>query len=68
MQKGADITLSSYESNKTPLDVAANEHSRELLIVYSSAPTNTFSKKEDLRWMNEAVKGKGLGVVEIPFK
>ncbi|EAR84800.2 EF hand protein (macronuclear) [Tetrahymena thermophila SB210] len=68
MQKGADITLANYENHKTPLDVAVNEHTRELLIVYSSAASGVGTKKEDIQWMNEAIKGQGLGVVEVPFR
>lgn len=51
------MTLANYENYKTPLDVAANEHTRELLIVYGTPTAAAPVKKEDIQWMNAAVKG-----------
>jgi len=48
MQKGADMTLANYENYKTPLDVAANDHTRELLIVYGTPTAAAPVKKEDI--------------------
>jgi len=47
--------MADYENSLTPLDVAANDRTRELLIVYSANVASP--KKEDLEWMDKAVLG-----------
>jgi len=37
-------------SGKTPLELSANDRTREILIVYSSAPLN--HNQEDVQWMD----------------
>jgi ankyrin repeat protein len=50
MQKGADLSIPDAKNGHTALDVAANERTRELLIVYANRANNP--KEEDVRWMN----------------
>jgi hypothetical protein len=38
---------------RVPLDLAANDRTREILIVYSASPLN--HKEDDITWMNQAV-------------
>jgi len=56
VQKGADIGIREHVTNKTALDLAANDRVRELIIVYSAAPYR--AKEEDLRWMDQAIRGE----------
>ena len=56
LQKGADIGIREKTTNKTALDMAANDRIRDLIIVYSAVPFNV--KSDDLRWMDQAVKGE----------
>ncbi|KRW98286.1 Ankyrin repeat-containing domain [Pseudocohnilembus persalinus] len=59
LKNNADINISDYENLQTPLDVAANQRTRELLIVYSQNQTaGSNLKQEDINWMNKAIKGE----------
>lgn len=48
---------------RVPLDLAANDRTREIMIVYSASPLN--HKPEDIDWMNQAVQGVGRPVQKI---
>lgn len=43
------------KSGKLPLELSANDRTRELLIVYSASPLNP--RGEDMTWMNQAIQG-----------
>lgn len=38
IQKGANMSIRETRTHKTPLELACNERTRELMVVYSSAP------------------------------
>ena len=40
------------KSGKLPLELAANDRTRELLIVYSGSTTTVNHRTEDVNWMN----------------
>ena len=42
-------------NGKTPIELCKNDRTREIVIVYSSVPLN--HKEEDLKWMDDAIKG-----------
>jgi hypothetical protein len=44
------VAIPDSRSGKTALDVAANDRTRELIIVYVNRQNNP--KEEDLRWMS----------------
>lgn len=45
-------------SQKTPLELAANERTREVMVVYSSSPLN--HNKEDIKYLDSAIQGNKL--------
>jgi ankyrin repeat protein len=44
IQKGADMSIRETRTHKTPLELACDERTRELMIVYSSSPYSLKSK------------------------
>ena len=38
IQRGADITIRDITNKKTPMELASNDRTREILVVYSSTP------------------------------
>lgn len=47
--------------------MAANDRTRELIIVYSSTPlSHSAVAKEDLSWMNTALRGEKLPIIPKP--
>ena len=60
IQKGADMSMRETRTHKTPLELACNERTRELMVVYSSAPYTLKSK--DRSFLDSAVKGQGVVV------
>lgn len=40
-------------NGKTPLELASNDRTREILIVYSSSPLN--HRQDDIKWMDQAI-------------
>ena len=60
IQRGADMAIREKTQNKTPLESAKNERTRELMVVYSSVPyVNT---QNDLNFLNNAVKGNKVQI------
>ncbi len=56
LQFGANIGLREGLKHKTPLELSKSERVRELIIVYSSTPYK--NKKEDLRYLEDAIQGQ----------
>ena len=48
---------------RLPLDLALNDRTREIMIVYSASPLG--HKQEDVDWMDKAVQGVGKPVVKM---
>ncbi|KAL4493478.1 hypothetical protein ABPG72_007486 [Tetrahymena utriculariae] len=67
IQRGTDITLRDRAQKKTCLEMAANDRTRELIVVYSSTPlSHSTAPKEDLAWMNTALRGQKLPIIPKP--
>lgn len=63
IQRGANITIREKSTKKTPLELALNDRTRELIVVYTSAPlSSTKIAKEDSQWLNAAVKGETMPI------
>lgn len=63
IQRGADIILRDKVLKKTALEMAVNDRTRELIIVYSSPPYKP--SKEDREWMDtKAITSKGLPIMK----
>jgi hypothetical protein len=60
IQKGADMAIREKRTHKTALELACNDRTRELMVVYSSAPYTLKSK--DKSFLDNAVKGESVVV------
>ena len=58
IQKGADMAIREKRTHKTAMEIASNERTRELMIVYSSAPYTL--KSRDKSFLDSAIKGEGV--------
>ena len=66
VQMGASTgTKDNINGGKTPLELAANDHIKELIIVHSAPPY--IPKKEDLEFMDRGIEGKKAKIVREDY-
>ena len=58
LKNGADLSIRDRKYNKTALELAANDRTREVIIVYGTISYKP--NEEEKEWMNKAVKGEKL--------
>ena len=60
LKNGAELGIREKKTHKTALELAANDRTREVLIVYGTVSYQP--NEEEKEWMNQAVKGEKLPI------
>ena len=60
IQRGSDMALKEKNLKKTPMELAKNERTRELMVVYSSVPY--VNSKDDIQFLDNAIAGNTVNI------
>lgn len=66
LKNGANLGIREKKTQKTALDLAANDRTREILIVYGTVSYKP--NEEEKEWMNTAIKGEKLPITKLNEK